>query len=191
MEIREYQSSDEIGWIRCRVLAFLNTPYYDIVVNKKEQYHNPSIELVALEDGQVIGLLDIECEVKPNTICTAKGTLGGMVWNLAVHPNYQKKGVGSSLLKEAQKRLKDSKVTYLELWAREDKITYQWYEKHGFKKIGAYLHVYVNGNKGIQPRISGLIPVQTFCQYVGNDWKLIKSRYERVYECHGFVKILN
>ena len=40
MIIRDYHSNDEIGWVRCRVLAFLQTAYFDNVLNKKEEYEN-------------------------------------------------------------------------------------------------------------------------------------------------------
>lgn len=32
MLIRDYQNTDEQAWLRCRVLAFLNTAYYDTVL---------------------------------------------------------------------------------------------------------------------------------------------------------------
>lgn len=64
MLIRDYQNEDEQGWLRCRVLAFLNTAYYDNVLNKKEVYENPSIELVAEMDGEIVGLIDVEYEKK-------------------------------------------------------------------------------------------------------------------------------
>ncbi|OOP68088.1 GNAT family N-acetyltransferase, partial [Heyndrickxia oleronia] len=57
MEIREYHSNDEVGWLRCRALSFLHTAYYDNVLREKEHYKNPSIELIAIEDGIVVGLL--------------------------------------------------------------------------------------------------------------------------------------
>lgn len=62
MFIREYNDSDEVGWVRCRTLSFLNTAYFDNVLNKKENYENPAIELVAELNGQIIGLIDIEYE---------------------------------------------------------------------------------------------------------------------------------
>lgn len=49
MEIRDYQIEDETSWVRCRVLSFLDTAYYDIVAREKERYQHPSIELVAVE----------------------------------------------------------------------------------------------------------------------------------------------
>lgn len=190
MEIRDYQIEDETSWVRCRVLSFLDTAYYDIVAREKERYQHPSIELVAVENGVVIGFLDIECEEEPNAICTAHETLGAMIWHLAVHPDYRRKGIGTSLLNEAQKRLKEKQITYLEAWTRDDKWVQRWYLKQQFMKLSTYLHVYVNGNNGIRSQISGLIPVQSFCQYTGTDWDMIKKRYKRVHECTGFVKML-
>ena len=54
MEIRDYQIEDETSWVRCRVLSFLDTAYYDIVAREKERYQHPSIELVAVENGVVM-----------------------------------------------------------------------------------------------------------------------------------------
>jgi hypothetical protein len=65
--IREYKGTDELGWVRCRTLSFLNTAYFDNVLNKKENYENPAIELVAELNGQIIGLIDVEYEKKEKT----------------------------------------------------------------------------------------------------------------------------
>ncbi len=64
MEIRQYEEKDEKGWIRCRVLSFLDTAYYDHVLQEKEKFNNPAIELVTVIDGQIVGLLDIEYEAE-------------------------------------------------------------------------------------------------------------------------------
>ena len=63
--VRPYEPSDEEGWVRCRVLSFLKTPYFDNVEREKERYVRPAIELVAVSDGHVVGLLDVECEDVP------------------------------------------------------------------------------------------------------------------------------
>lgn len=41
--VREYRPDDERQWLRCRVLAFLDTAYYDNVLREKERYRNPSM----------------------------------------------------------------------------------------------------------------------------------------------------
>ena len=40
MIIREYEDRDSLGWVRCRVLSFLDTAYFDINVAEKEKYNN-------------------------------------------------------------------------------------------------------------------------------------------------------
>lgn len=77
MFIREYKDTDEISWVRCRTLSFLNTAYFDNVLNKKEKYENPAIELVAELNGQIIGLIDVEYEKKEKTVCSRGQGLGG------------------------------------------------------------------------------------------------------------------
>lgn len=63
MDIRHYNSNDEVNWVRCRVLAILEIPHILIMsLNKKEKYQNHAIELVAIHNDQVVGLLDIEYE---------------------------------------------------------------------------------------------------------------------------------
>jgi hypothetical protein len=58
--VRPYEPADEVGWVRCRVLSFLDSAFCDAVEREKEHYENPSIELVADESGEIVGLLDLE-----------------------------------------------------------------------------------------------------------------------------------
>ena len=73
MVIRKYNPEDESAWLRCRVLSFLHIAYFDNVLKEKEKYMNPAIELVAIEDGIVVGLIDVEYEMEERTVCS-RGT---------------------------------------------------------------------------------------------------------------------
>src|SRR5699024_1787393 len=115
MEIRLYDPTmDEIGWVRCRVLSFLDTAYFDHVLTEKEKYQNPAIELVAIYDHQVVGLLDIEYEKEIETVCTRGNVLGGMIWHIATHPDYQRMGIGTRLLEKAEEIAKKEGLDYLD-----------------------------------------------------------------------------
>ncbi|WP_144265415.1 GNAT family N-acetyltransferase, partial [Nosocomiicoccus sp. HMSC059G07] len=93
MIIRDYEVSDEAGWVRCRVLSFLQTAYFDNVLTEKERYDNPAIELVAEIDGQIVGLIDVEYETEELTVCSRGAGLGGMIWHIAVQPDYYRQGI--------------------------------------------------------------------------------------------------
>jgi ribosomal protein S18 acetylase RimI-like enzyme len=45
--VRQYQSDDHDGWVRCRVLSFLDTQYYDDVRPSRAKLNNPSIDTIA------------------------------------------------------------------------------------------------------------------------------------------------
>ncbi|WP_342540569.1 N-acetyltransferase [Heyndrickxia sp. FSL K6-6286] len=194
MEIREYHSKDKVGWLRCRALSFLHTSYYDNVLREKEHYENPSIELIAIEDGIVVGLLDIEYEKEELTVCSRGSGLGGMIWHVAVHPDYQRMGIGNKLLYEAEKIAKQKGLNRLEAWTRDDQWVQNWYEKNGFSKVDSYLHVFMDGEqelKGyVQSSFPKLYPVQAFAHYLGEEKEEIKKKFKRVHECVCYEKML-
>ena len=129
MIIRDYRVNDETGWVRCRTLAFLQTAYFDNVLNKKERYENPAIELVAELDGQIVGLIDVEYEIEERTVCSRGEGLGGMIWHIAVHPDFSRLGIGQQLLYAAETKARRVNLNRLEAWTRDDLWVQNWYEK--------------------------------------------------------------
>jgi hypothetical protein len=66
-----YLPDYEQSWLRCRVLAFLDTTYYDDVVPRKPDQH-AEVQLVARHGNQVVGLLDASLTDSDSTIeCVA------------------------------------------------------------------------------------------------------------------------
>ncbi|MGD6969252.1 GNAT family N-acetyltransferase [Rossellomorea vietnamensis] len=195
MEIRRYNQKDEKGWVRCRTLSFLETAYFDNVLREKETYENPSIELVAVIDDRVVGLIDIEYELESGTICSRGKGIGGMIWHIAVHPDYQRRRIGIKLLNEAEKKAKELGLDYFEAWTRDDEWVNKWYESNNFKVVQSYLHVFVEGSEKLtgvlKAQIGGLHPVQAFAHYVGDEKEKVKRTFERVHECFGYDKQLS
>ena len=105
-QVRDYRPADESSWLRCRVLSFLDTCYFDDVATAKpvEDDADGTIELVAVDgdgggggggdrdgDGDgtgegggdlVVGLMDVAIRGELATIeC------------VAVHPDYRRAGL--------------------------------------------------------------------------------------------------
>lgn len=195
MEIRHYNQNDEIGWVRCRALSFLDTAFYDNVLREKEKYENPAIELVAVENDQhIVGLIDIEYELEEGTICSRGKGLGGMIWHVAVHPDFRRKGVGHQLLQEAEKLSIVKGLNRLEAWTRDDDWVNNWYMKNGFVNVDSYLQVFINGSEELDDvlvsKIPDLIPVQAFTHYIGEEKDFIRKKFKRVHEDFCYEKKL-
>ena len=191
--IRDYRVNDEIGWVRCRTLAFLQTAYFDNVLNKKEHYENPAIELVAELDGQIVGLIDVEYEKEERTVCSKGEGLGGMIWHIAVHPDFSQQGIGQQLLDEAENRAKEIGLNRFEAWTRDDLWVQNWYQKMNFNLVDSYYHVYFDGdeiNHRIQSNVSKLYVMNVFANYVGKDIEQFKNN-KRIHQCVCFEKYFN
>ncbi|MGX1675283.1 GNAT family N-acetyltransferase [Streptomyces sp. NPDC055400] len=98
-------SVGELG-LRCRVLSFLNTPYFDDVRQTRPEISAPGFELVATDDsGTVLGAMDVTVDSDLATIDT-----------VAVHPDHQHQGHGRALLAEAQTRARALSLNTLDAW---------------------------------------------------------------------------
>ena len=194
MLIREYENRDEVGWVRCRTLSFLNTAYFDNVLTEKERYENPAIELVAELEGQIVGLIDVEYEREERTVCSRGEGLGGMIWHIAVHPDFYRQGIGEKLLQAAEKRAIELGLNRLEAWTRDDIWVQNWYEKMLFDKVNSYYHIYFEGSQmkeTIQTAIPDLYLIDGFAHYTGKDIDQFKRTGQRIHECVCYEKYLS
>lgn len=196
--IRSYRPADEQGWLRCRVLAFLDSAYFDDVHREKERYPGLAIELVAEIEGQIVGLLDVACEGQPGTICSPPAPggpdgLAGMIWHLAVHPDCRRRGIATALLREAQGQARRWRLERFEAWTRDDPGVEAWYRAMGFRWVEAYWHVYITTQEeidsAIRCEIPGLRPVSILAHYTGDD-ETVCRRFGRVHRCSRYDLVL-
>jgi ribosomal protein S18 acetylase RimI-like enzyme len=168
-EIRAYEDADEQGWVRCRVLGFLDSAFYDDVRTGKEHYDGPAVELVAVADGEVVGLLDLELEPAAGVLHETERR-GGVIWHVAVHPDHRRRGIGTALVDRAVDLARDARLELVQAWTRDDAWVHAWYEACGFRKRYSYLHVYLGPDEvrsEVTLRTESLRPVLAFAHYTG------------------------
>ena len=144
--IRPYNSSDEENWLKCRLVSFHDSAYYDDVYTKKPAFNNPSLELVAEINGQIIGILDLEKDNKDGSICYCNSGSGAMVWTISVLPDYRRFRIASQLILKAVDWARSKNIDFIEAWTRDDKWVIDWYESVGFSRFHSYWHIYFKGD---------------------------------------------
>ncbi|URZ88350.1 GNAT family N-acetyltransferase [Floricoccus penangensis] len=138
MEIREYREEDERNWVECRLLSFLDSTYYKDVKKEKEKYPNHSLEYLAIEDGKVVGFIDVELN---SDDLTQNKENGAIIWNLGVLPSYRGKGIANSLWEKVKGELKRKSFSYCELWTQDDKAANDFYRKVGFVQKSEFTYL--------------------------------------------------
>ncbi len=176
--VRPFRDSDASSWLRCRVVAFLATNYFDDVVTAKPAYDLPSVELVAVLGDEVVGVLDVAIDGALATIET-----------IATHPDHARRGIARDLLVEALRVLPSTAIT-LDAWTREDAAANAWYQSCGFRETFRYLHVYSRSDGEVASSIvstrPGLTPVAAFFHASIDNEVLLRAEYERVYVCRRY-----
>lgn len=147
MTIREYRKTDEPGWVRCRLISFLDSSYFDDIRHEKELYDHLSVSLVAEENEQIVGIIDVEYEETIGEVCYLKGSLGATIWHLGVLPEYRNKNVATSLWEAAKAVIVGKGVERIEVWTQDDIAANRWYEKQGFTLRESYLNAFIRGGK--------------------------------------------
>lgn len=182
MQVRDYRSADEDDWLRCRVLSFLRTPYFDDVMPAKM---SPAVgaELVGVDAGIIVGLLDLSVD----------GTLA-TIETIAVHPDCQHQGIGSQLFEQARIRAAVLGATTIDAWTRDDEPTLRWYRNRGFTESEHYLHVYADLYvRASEPadavqRLPGLEPVKVFLHATLDREEEMRQKFRRVHVCRRFAR---
>ena len=184
IQVREYSKSDETSWLRCRVLGFLDTSYFDDVWRVRPE-SSSGWSLVGVLHNEIVGI----CEASP-------AEHGATIDTIAVHPDHRRTGLASALLGELFRRLKQSDVREVDAWTRDDPGTLAWYRACGFEARYRYLHVFADGeaemadavtvSPDLDPR-SGFFHADTQDVAVEAD---LRQRFSRVHACHRFVHSL-
>ncbi|MEQ4208919.1 GNAT family N-acetyltransferase [Actinopolymorpha sp. B9G3] len=181
--IREYQDRDADSWLRCRLLSFFHTNYYDDVVTERPAYAHPSARHVAAADKSVVGILDAQVDGANATIEV-----------LAVHPDHARRGIATALLRKTEAALARYAVSTLDAWTREDVPANQWYQRAGFVENFSYLHVHkvdADDATGFETPPGLSRPLTAFMHASRDHEASLRQRFRRVYVCRRYVKTFN
>ena len=124
LTIRELKESDIPSVVEIENISF-TTPWSEILFFN-EIYKQRSIAKVALIDKKVIGY-----------ICANFVADEGHILNLAVHPDFRRKGIAKTLVENILEELKETDCRFLYLEVRaSNNAARELYEGFGFSVVG-------------------------------------------------------
>jgi putative acetyltransferase len=124
IEIREEQPQDIAAISELNELAFGQTLEADLVEKLRQNCHN-LLSLVAVMQNQVVG----HVLFSPATIETHEGTAHGMALApMAVLPEYQRQGIGSTLVRTGIAKLKKRQCPFIIVLGHAE-----YYPRFGFE----------------------------------------------------------
>ena len=134
--IREYETTDKNEVIN---IIRLNTPKY-FAVNEEEDFNRfleteRELYFVLLYDQKIVGCGGINFEDHKTT--------GIISWDI-LHPDYQRKSLGTKLMKHRIDKL-NAIGGIQKIIVRTSQVTYKFYEKQGFELFETKKHYWADG----------------------------------------------
>lgn len=141
--IYPYHPGLEDSWVRCKALSFLYSQFKDQITSKKDTYteeegYADSIEWVAVHSEEVVGILDIGIfnDDQNHSYPYSQGMkMGAYMDILAVHPDFQRRGIAQQLIDKATHQLREKGIDYLSIFTRDDEGANCLYKKLGAELI--------------------------------------------------------
>ncbi len=177
--VRDYQDSDHDQWMRVHAIILMMSHAWNYSIQERPEYERDSIKLVALAGEKLIGVMDIEVEDEPGTVCMLKESRGGYVIEFGRLPEYRGRRVGSALMDAAKKRLVAKGVHRMEFWT-QDRDAERFYRRYGLREINRHYRFRFKP----PPEIDQMLKDEHIgCEYVygaciPDVWKDIQKKHE-------------
>ncbi len=183
--INAYEADLEKDWLKCRLISFFETDYYDDVIIEKPHYDGKSVELVALADNRVVGLLDAEMNEDEDVTYYD-------LHCIAVLPKFQGQGVGKLLFDKLIEETQKHDVKRIEVWTRENENANNWYLRQGFKQFMEYWHVWSESlpNDEVHELPASLNLKGAFWHYLGDNPETLNIKVYDKRRCRGYELLL-
>ena len=154
--IRTMQGDDEA---RAAAGIMARSPVWQVLKRSYDQIYSsltsPNFEkLVAVQDGQVIGVVSMAITVP---------LIKGYIAALAVHEDWRGRGVGSRLLTAAEQRILHESPNVFLCVSSSNLDAQRFYQRHGYQHIGTIRdYVVAGGDELLMRKTTG--PWATFVQ---------------------------
>jgi GNAT superfamily N-acetyltransferase len=180
LEIREYRSEDRDEWMRVHAVIMTISHAWNYCIQERPDYAGyDSTRLVALLDGRIVGLTDVQYDKEPGEFCFLKDSRGGYVLEFGRLPEYSGHSIGSRLIEAAVEDAKLKGIFRLEYWT-QDRKAQRFYQRLGLKEIGRHYRFRVKPPQPVSEFMDQCsVGVEyLYCACLPEQWPLVKEQFD-------------
>lgn len=180
IEIREYRPEDCAEWMRVHAIIMSISHAWNYTIQERPLYEGyASTKLVALLEGKIIGLTDVQYDSTPGEFCFLKDSLGGYVLEFGRLPEYRGHNLGKRLMDATVEDAARKGFHRLEYWS-QDRAAQRFYRRVGLKEIGRHYRFRVKPTGQIaELMMQDYAGVEyLYCACMPEEWPNIKEKYE-------------
>jgi len=192
--IRDYEDADHDEWMRVHAIIMTMSHAWNYSIQERPEYEHDSVRLVALDDKNIVGLMDVEIENEPGSLCLLKDSPGGYVLEFGRLPEYAGRRIGSLLIDTARERLIGKNIHRMEFWT-QDRAAVRFYRRCGLREINRHYRFRFKP----PPEIEKILQADFIgCEYIygaciPDVWKDVQKKYKVItrhplepHMCTGF-----
>ncbi|HPO14477.1 MAG TPA: GNAT family N-acetyltransferase [Candidatus Hydrogenedentes bacterium] len=180
IQIREYREEDKEEWMRVHAIILSISHAWNYTIQERPAYEgHSSTRLVALAEGKIAGLTDVQYENTPGEFCFLKDSLAGYVLEFGRLPEYSGHQVGKKLIDATIEDAKKKGFNRLEYWT-QDRNAQRYYRRVDMKEIGRHYRFRIRPKQDVVDLLhKDYVGVEyLYCACVPEEWPLIKQKYE-------------
>ena len=174
--ITPYTPDRELEWLDIHASIMVDSVAWWTVLHKKPTYKKPIVDLIALKDNKIIGMIVIEI----NSNINRQDHPAGFVWEFGVHRNERGKGIGKKLIHQAHNVMKEKFNINKSIWYSQDKFAQKYYMKMGMKEIARHLQFTVYPDRKLETLFfqKGFSCWNMRGSCTIDDWEYVQSNFE-------------
>jgi ribosomal protein S18 acetylase RimI-like enzyme len=180
IEIRPYQDSDEDEWMRAYAVIMAQSHAWNDCIQIRPDYAGRDSDcLVAIVDGKIAGITDIQYDNEKGDVCFNRDTKGGYVPILGRLPEYPGMSIGPRLIDAAMDAAQARGFTRLEYWS-QDRNAQRFYRKLDLPELGRHYRFRFKVTDAINETLKdhpmGVEYIYAIC--TPEVWPAIKQKYD-------------
>jgi len=136
--IRQYRPEDRDEWLRVHAVILSISHAWNYSIQERPVYDGyESTKLVAVAEGRIVALTDVQYDNQPGELCFMKDTRGGYVLEFGRLPEYAGRHIGQRLIEATIEDAKRKGFHRLEYWT-QDRRAQRYYQRLKMTEIGRH-----------------------------------------------------